>query len=71
MLFNSKPIALIWKDNGPVGCSNCSEPFYDILSSDYDCYYVGPHHLNLTAELLATAALYVQPGGADNLEKAW
>ena len=47
-----KPKALIWRDNGPVGCSGCSEPFQNILEATYDIYFVGPNDLELTAEEL-------------------
>ena len=35
--------ALLYRDDGPVGCGNCSEPFYNILSEQYDVQYVGPN----------------------------
>jgi hypothetical protein len=64
-LIATKPKAIIWKDNGPVGCGNCSEPFFDILGSEYDVAYVGPNETikEITAEALQGISIFIQPGG--------
>jgi len=72
-VYATNPKALLYRDNGPVGCVNCSEPFYNILSSLYDIQYVGPNEAikEITEEALKGVSLYIQPGGGGYLDVAW
>lgn len=67
------PLALIY--NGPQGCNDCAPTIATLLQNaprPFRTRYVGPGTGNpLTAELLATASLYVQPGGGQDLESSW
>jgi glutamine amidotransferase-like uncharacterized protein len=68
-----RPLALIYR--GPAGCPGCSEAVADLLHGSqwrFDVQYVGPHErLMLSAETLQAAALYVQPGGSEELSRAY
>lgn len=59
-----RPIALVM--NGQLNtCDDCAEAFGAMLESsawNFEVIYVGPRGVPLTPELLATAALYGQPG---------
>jgi glutamine amidotransferase-like uncharacterized protein len=67
------PLALVYF--GPAGCIRCSEAVAAMLESSkwhFDVKYVGPNEsLHLSAALLKTATLYVQPGGNGTLESAY
>lgn len=63
---SGRPIALVYR--GPAARpAECSEAVAELLASSrhgFDVRYVGPDEpLQLTAESLACAALYAQPGG--------
>jgi copper chaperone CopZ len=73
-----RPIALIYRsDNEQMTCDGCAEAIGDELANTagaagYRVFYCGPGEpVTLTAATLATASLYVQPGGGDDLARAW
>ncbi|MCZ4549703.1 BPL-N domain-containing protein [Gordonia rubripertincta] len=67
------PLALIY--NGPQGCDDCAPSIATLLRNaphPFRTKYVGPGTgTPLTAATLATASLYVQPGGGQDLESSW
>ena len=69
----SLPLALIYR--GPAGCPGCSEAVRTMLRSGpspFRTEYCGPDEATpISASTLASAALYVQPGGGDDLKAAW
>ena len=68
-----RPVALIYR--GPASTPGAGEAVAELLSTGehaMDARFVGPAEANnLDAAILSTAALYVQPGGADDLDAAW
>lgn len=69
----TRPLALVYR--GPAGCDGCSEAVAALLTSskwNFDVQYVGPNEkLQLSAQVLKTAAVYAQPGGSDDLDQAY
>jgi len=67
------PEAVIYR--GPASAPGCAEAVAAVLSSGsmpYRCRYIGPQgDRPLSAEALSSAAIYVQPGGGDDLAAAW
>ncbi|WP_246637458.1 BPL-N domain-containing protein [Burkholderia catarinensis] len=68
----SRPVALVYR--GPAACDGCPEAIAGRLrESDYRfrVIYVGPaEKLGITPAALAGAALYVQPGGGQDIPGA-
>ncbi|WP_446901483.1 BPL-N domain-containing protein [Burkholderia sp. YIM B11467] len=68
----SRPVALVYR--GPAACDGCPEAIAARLQeSDYRfrVIYVGPaERLKITPGALAGAALYVQPGGGQDISGA-
>lgn len=68
----SRPVALVYR--GPAACDGCPETIATRLQeSDYRfrVIYVGPaERLKITPAALAGAALYVQPGGGQDVPGA-
>ncbi len=68
----SRPVALVYR--GPAACDGCPEAIASRLrDSDYNfrVIYVGPaEKLKITPAVLAGAALYVQPGGGQDVPAA-
>jgi glutamine amidotransferase-like uncharacterized protein len=68
-----RPLALVYR--GPAGCKGCAEAVVALLESGpspFRTAYCGPDEpRTLSAESLAGAALYAQPGGGDDLDAAW
>ncbi|WP_206518129.1 BPL-N domain-containing protein [Rhodococcus sp. X156] len=67
---DSGPLALVYR--GPAATPGCPEAVTALLrSAHFRTSYVGPDEdLSLSADTLATATAYAQPGGA-NLDPAW
>ena len=69
----ARPVALIYR--GPASTPGAPEAAAALLSAGelaMDVRFIGPHERDqLSAAVLSTAALYVQPGGADDLDAAW
>lgn len=69
---DDRPVALVYR--GKASCSGCSEAVGRLLESAADPFrvvYCGPDEdVDLTAETLAGAALYAQPGGGE-VRPAW
>jgi len=67
------PVALVYR--GPASTPGAPEAVAALLAAGehaMDVRFVGPAEADkLTAAVLSTAVLYVQPGGADNLDAAW
>ncbi|GAA4529320.1 BPL-N domain-containing protein [Amycolatopsis samaneae] len=67
------PLALVY--NGPQGCADCAPAIATLLRKapqPFRVQYVGPGTgTPLTAEVLAEARLYVQPGGGADLDGTW
>ena len=67
------PVALVYR--GPASTPGAPEAVAALLAAGehpMDIRFVGPAEAdNLTAAVLSTAVLYVQPGGADDLDTAW
>ena len=67
-----RPVALVYR--GPAACDGCPEAIAARLrESDYQfrVIYVGPaEKLKITPAALAGAALYVQPGGGQDIPGA-
>ncbi|MFB9185647.1 BPL-N domain-containing protein [Dactylosporangium sucinum] len=72
LLGRDRPLALVYR--GPASCSGCSEAVAALLSkmpAGYQVRYCGPgEHLPLSAETLAGAVVYAQPGGGE-VRQAW
>lgn len=70
----AQPIALVLADDhGPSGCNGCADAAEHMLKQskwNFNIVRVGPDGETLTPELLKSAALYVQPGGNDNVDDA-
>ncbi|GAA2624318.1 BPL-N domain-containing protein [Streptomyces axinellae] len=68
-----RPLALVYR--GPQGCAGCAPAVANLLRRarrPYRVTYVGPGTgTPLSAEALADAELYVQPGGGADLDGAW
>lgn len=68
-----RPVALVYR--GPAACDGCAEAAANLLSrqrQDFVIRYIGPRErVQFSAETLARAQLYVQPGGNDDLDQAW
>lgn len=68
-----RPTALVYR--GPAGCQGCSEPVAALLQtapSPFNVVYCGPgEDVQLSAQTLSSAVLYVQPGGGDDVDLAW
>ncbi len=68
-----KNVALVYR--GAASCEGCSEALGDILSSrpfSFRVVYCGPEEpVSISAENLAKATVYVQPGGGNDLRLAW
>ena len=63
------PIAVIYR--GPAACEGCPEAVATLLRPTYQILYAGPKEkVDVNANTLVTAKLYVQPGGGD-LDQAW
>lgn len=66
-------LALVYR--GPASCEGCSESIGSILAGRpfaFRVAYCGPgQDRALTAEALARATVYVQPGGGNDLQLAW
>lgn len=63
------PIALVYR--GPAGCDGCSEPVARLLREEgFAVTFAGPDDAPITADLLATASVYAQPGGDGSVRKA-
>ncbi|MBX6382332.1 MAG: hypothetical protein IRZ07_05050 [Microbispora sp.] len=64
---SGRPVALVYR--GPASIPGCSEAVAALLEASrwgFDVRYTGPHEeLPLSAETLAGAAVYAQPGGGD------
>jgi hypothetical protein len=69
----ARPVALIYR--GPASTPGAPEAVAELLATGeraMDVRFVGPAESDhLTAAALSTAVLYVQPGGADDLDAAW
>jgi glutamine amidotransferase-like uncharacterized protein len=69
----ARPVALIYR--GPASTPGAPEAVAELLSAGERAMavrFVGPAEPDqLSAAVLSTAALYVQPGGADDLDAAW
>ncbi|MFF2851931.1 BPL-N domain-containing protein [Streptomyces sp. NPDC058001] len=67
------PLALVY--GGPQGCPDCPSAIAALLRrapQSFRVRYVGPGTgVPLTADALAGARLYVQPGGGSDLDGAW
>ncbi|MFJ6572182.1 BPL-N domain-containing protein [Streptomyces sp. NPDC091292] len=67
------PLALVYR--GPQGCPGCPPTIAALLRrapQPFRVTYVGPGtDVPLTADALAGARLYVQPGGGSDLDGAW
>lgn len=70
---DSRPLALVY--DGPQGCPDCAPTIASVLESGDDPFrveFVGPGTgTELSAEVLAEARLYVQPGGGADLATTW
>lgn len=70
---NGRPIALVYK--GQAACDGCPEAAKSMLERNgFDVRYIGPNQpTHFSAESLAQAALYVQPGGTNGQQvtTAW
>ncbi|MEV6174929.1 BPL-N domain-containing protein [Streptomyces sp. NPDC051954] len=66
-------LALVYR--GPEACDGCAETGAALLRRAprrFTVRYVGPSEdVPLTADALADADVYVQPGGNDDLDEAW
>ncbi|WP_211589566.1 BPL-N domain-containing protein [Microbispora sp. H11081] len=64
---SGRPIALVYR--GPASIPGCSEAVAALLKASrwgFDVRYTGPHEeIPLSAEALADATVYAQPGGGD------
>jgi hypothetical protein len=68
------PVALIYRDKGPVSLELTAGAAGDCLrDAGWDVVFVGPRERvrALSADVLREADLYVQPGGGDDLDAAW
>ncbi|MGW6376647.1 BPL-N domain-containing protein [Rhodococcus sp. NPDC055112] len=68
---SSGPLALVYR--GPASCQGCPESVAVMLRnspSHFRTEYVGPNDTPITAETLARASVFAQPGGP-SLSKAW
>jgi hypothetical protein len=68
------PVAMVYKDDGPVSLECTTEAVADCLrDAGWDVVYVGPKERvrALSAEVLRQVDLYVQPGGGDDYDEAW
>jgi len=69
----TRPVALIYR--GPASTPGAPEAVAELLATGQramDVRFVGPAESDqFSAAVLSTAALYVQPGGADDLDAAW
>jgi glutamine amidotransferase-like uncharacterized protein len=65
--------ALVYR--GPAACEECPEALADLLRSagwGFEVEYVGDDEvLDLSADTLAAAALYAQPGGGNSVKRAY
>lgn len=68
-----RPIALVYR--GPAACDGCAEAAADMVKRQPQHFvveYIGPREkLHFSKKVLAGAALYVQPGGGDDMDAAW
>jgi glutamine amidotransferase-like uncharacterized protein len=68
-----RPLALVYR--GQAGCTGCSEAVRAMLNrypAHYRVVFCGPgQEVPVTSATLASASLYVQPGGGDDLDAAW
>ncbi|VWD36796.1 biotin-protein ligase [Burkholderia lata] len=68
----SRPVALVYR--GPAACDGCPETIAQRLRESrhrFRVIYVGPaEKLKITPAVLAGAALYVQPGGGQDIRGA-
>jgi glutamine amidotransferase-like uncharacterized protein len=68
-----RPVALVYR--GPAACDGCAEAAANLLGrqrQDFVIRYIGRRErVQFSAEPLARAQLYVQPGGNDDLDQAW
>jgi glutamine amidotransferase-like uncharacterized protein len=68
----SRPVALVYR--GPAACDGCPETIAQRLRESghkFRVIYVGPaEKLKITPAVLAGAALYVQPGGGQDIQGA-
>ena len=68
-----RPVALVYR--GPAACDGCAEAAANLLGRQRQHFvvrYIGPRErVQFSAQTLARAQLYVQPGGNDDLDQAW
>jgi glutamine amidotransferase-like uncharacterized protein len=66
-------VALVYR--GPASCQGCGESVAALLQTaptPFHIVYCGPREkVQVSAEALASASVYVQPGGGNNLKAAW
>jgi glutamine amidotransferase-like uncharacterized protein len=66
-------VALVYR--GPASCQGCGESVAALLATaptPFHVVYCGPKEkVQLSAQALGSASVYVQPGGGNNLEAAW
>ena len=66
-------LALVYR--GPASCGGCAEAVAALLQSaptPFHTEFCGPgERVKITDESLASASLYAQPGGGNNLKLAW
>jgi glutamine amidotransferase-like uncharacterized protein len=66
-------VALVYR--GPASCQGCGESVAALLATaptPFHVVYCGPKEkVQLSAQALASASVYVQPGGGNNLKAAW
>lgn len=68
-----RDVALVYR--GPASCEGCAEAVAALLHESrwgFDVAYVGPREeLRMTEAVLASAALYAQPGGGNSVRRAF
>jgi glutamine amidotransferase-like uncharacterized protein len=68
-----RPVALVYR--GPAACDGCPEAAADMLARQRQHFiirYIGPRErLRFSAQALRGAALFVLPGGGNNVQQAW
>ena len=68
-----RPVALVYR--GPAACDGCPEAAANMLARQPQHFvirYIGPRErLRFSAQTLQGAALFVLPGGGNDVEQAW